>query len=279
MADTTPTLGALNERSREIFAQLVETYLDTGEPVGSRTLSKMSDLGLSAASIRNVMADLTELGLLDAPHVSSGRLPTHAGLRLFVDGFLEMGDPGRDARAAIEGRLKSAGQDLGGVLKEASSLLSGLACGAGLVSSPTQDAAVRHVEFVPLSTGEALCVLVKEQGDVENRLVKIPAGLPQTVLIEAGNYLAARMKGRTLREAAAEIRAEISAHQAQLDAAAADLVKRGLAEWSGAAPGEDRRLIIQGRANLLEDAAAAEDMERVRQLFDVLYDSNALFYW
>ncbi|MEM6653958.1 MAG: heat-inducible transcriptional repressor HrcA, partial [Pseudomonadota bacterium] len=184
MSADTSIMQALNQRSRDIFKQIVETYLETGEPVGSRTLSK-AGIELSAASIRNVMADLTELGLLDAPHVSAGRMPTHAGLRLFVDGFLEMGDPGQEDRTAIEARLNSAGRDFGGVLKEASSLLSGLAGGAGLVSSPTQDSAVRHVEFVPLSTGEALCVLVKEQGDVENRLVKIPSGLPQTVLIEA----------------------------------------------------------------------------------------------
>lgn len=275
MSADTSIMQALNQRSRDIFKQIVETYLETGDPVGSRTLSK-AGIELSAASIRNVMADLTELGLLDAPHISAGRIPTHAGLRLFVDGFLEMGDPGQDDRAAIEGRLKSAGQDFGGVLKEASSLLSGLAGGAGLVSSPTQDSAVRHVEFVPLSTGEALCVLVNERGEVENRLVKIPAGLPQTVLIEAGNYLAARMKGRTLIEAAAEIRDEITAHKAQLDAATADLVQRGLAQWSGAAPGEERRLIIQGRANLLEDATAADDMERVRQLFDILERQQGL---
>lgn len=275
MSVDTSIMQALNQRSRDIFKQIVETYLETGEPVGSRTLSK-AGIELSAASIRNVMSDLTDLGLLDAPHVSAGRMPTHAGLRLFVDGFLEMGDPGQADRAAIEGRLKSVGRDFSGVLKEASSLLSGLAGGAGLVSSPTQDAAVRHVEFVPLSTGEALCVLVKEQGDVENRLVKIPPGLPQTVLIEAGNYLAARMKGRTLHEAAADVRSEIATHQAQLDAAAADLVQRGLAEWSGAAPGEERRLIIQGRANLLDDASAAEDMERVRQLFDVLERQQGL---
>ena len=133
-------MQALNQRSRDIFKQIVESYLETGEPVGSRTLSK-GGIELSAASIRNVMADLTELGLLDAPHVSAGRMPTHAGLRLFVDGFLEMGDPGQDDRAAIEGRLNSAGRDMGGVLKEASSILSGLAGGAGLVSSPTQDVA------------------------------------------------------------------------------------------------------------------------------------------
>ncbi|MEM8617182.1 MAG: heat-inducible transcriptional repressor HrcA [Pseudomonadota bacterium] len=268
-------MQTLDTRSRGIFRQIVETYLETGEPVGSRTLSK-GGIQLSAASIRNVMADLTELGLLDAPHISAGRVPTHAGLRLFVDGFLEVGEAGEADRAQINTRLRAAGRDYAGVLKEASSLLSGLAGGAGLVSSPTQDAPVRHVEFVPLSTGEALCVLVTEQGDVENRLVKVPAGLPQTALIEAGNYLAARMTGRTLREAASDVRLDLKNHRAQLDAAAADLVERGLAEWSGALPGEERSLIIYGRANLLEDAKVAEDMEQVRQLFDVLERQKGL---
>ncbi len=268
-------MQSLDARSRDIFKQIVETYLETGDPVGSRTLSR-GGIQLSAASIRNVMADLSELGLLNAPHISAGRMPTHAGLRLFVDGFLEMGDPGAEDRKAIDERLSGAGKDFGGVLKEASTLLSGLAGGAGLVSSPTTDAPVRHVEFVPLSTGEALCVLVNERGEVENRLVKIPAGLPQTTLIEAGNYLAARMKGRTLHEAASEVRTELDEQRAQLDVAAADLVKRGLAEWAGALPGQDRSLIIHGRANLIEDAQAAEDMERVRQLFEVLERQQGL---
>lgn len=268
-------MQSLDARSRDIFRTIVETYIETGEPVGSRTLSK-GGIQLSAASIRNVMADLTEMGLLNAPHVSAGRIPTHAGLRLFVDGFLQVGEAGEADRSEIDARLSAAGRDFGGVLKEASSILSGLAGGAGLVSSPTQDAPVRHVEFVPLTTGEALCVLVNEHGDVENRLVKIPAGLPQTTLIEAGNYLAARMKGRTLREAAVDVRTEISERRAQLDAAASDLVQRGLAEWAGELPGEQRGLIIQGRANLLEDTKAAEDMERVRQLFDVLERQKGL---
>lgn len=275
MSDTPSLMQSLDARSRDIFRHVVETYLETGEPVGSRTLSK-GGIHLSAASIRNVMADLTDLGLLASPHVSAGRMPTHAGLRLFVDGFLEMGEAGQDDRAEIEARLKLSGRDLGGVLKEASSLLSGLAGGAGLVSSPTYDSAVKHVEFVPLTTGEALCVLVNERGDVENRLVKVPAGLPQTALVEAGNYLAARMKGRTLREASTEVRAELTQHRAQLNEAAADLVERGLAEWAGEIPGQERSLIIQGRANLLEDSSAADDMERVRQLFDVLERQKGL---
>ncbi|WOR15119.1 heat-inducible transcriptional repressor HrcA [Hyphomonas sp. FCG-A18] len=275
MSNPASLMQSMDARSRDIFRQIVETYLETGEPVGSRTLSK-GGIQLSAASIRNVMADLTELGLLDAPHVSAGRMPTHAGLRLFVDGFLEVSEAGGKDRSEIDARLRSAGRDLGGVLKEASSILSGLAGGAGLVSSPKTDAPVRHVEFVPLSTGEALCVLVTENGDVENRLIRVPAGLPQTALIEAGNYLATRMKGKTLQDASRVVREEISNHKAQLDTAAADLVERGLAEWAGALPGQQRSLIIHGRANLLEDAAAAEDMERVRQLFDALERQKGL---
>ena len=262
-------LQSLDDRSRTIFREIVETYLETGEPVGSRTLSK-GGISLSPASIRNVMADLTDLGLLDSPHASAGRLPTHAGLRLFVDGFLEIGEPTEQDRAAIEDRLRSGGRDMQGVLKEASSILSGLAGGAGLVSSPTRERPVRHVEFVPLATGEALCILVDEMGDVENRLVKVPPGLPATALMEAGNYLAARMKGKTLREASLAVREEIQERRAQLDQAAATLVEQGLAEWAGEVPGEERALIVHGRANLLADERAAENMEQVRQLFDIL---------
>lgn len=271
MADNPTSLSVmqvLDARSRDIFRAIVESYLDSGEPVGSRTLSK-SGIALSPASIRNVMQDLTELGLLDAPHISAGRLPTHAGLRLFVDGFLEAGDPGEADRLEIDKRLSAAGRDFNSVLSEASSLLSGVARGAGLVSAPTRDAPVRHVEFVPLGTGDALCVLVTEDGDVENRLVQLPPGLPRSALIEAGNYLNARMKGRTLQEAQGEVRCELAERRAALDAATSSLVEAGLAEWAG--PAEDaERLIIHGRANLLQDPGAAQDLDRVRQLFEVL---------
>ena len=268
-------LQSLDERSRSIFREVVETYLSTGEPVGSRTLSK-SGIGLSPASIRNVMADLTELGLLDSPHISAGRMPTHVGLRLFVDGFLEIGEPAEQDRGEIEERLRANGRDFQGVLREASTLLSGLAGGAGLVSSPTRERPVRHVEFVPLATGEALCILVDELGEVENRLVRIPPGLPSTTLIEAGNYLAARMKGRTLREASSVIREEIQERRAELDAAATSLVEQGLADWAGEVPGEERALIVHGRANLLSDARAADDMEQVRELLDILERQQGL---
>jgi len=265
----------LDERSRAIFREVVETYLETGEPVGSRTLSKGS-ISLSSASIRNVLADLVEMGLLDAPHVSAGRVPTHAGLRLFVDGFLELGEPSEADRKEIDARLSAAGQDMTDVMNEASSLLSGLAGGAGLVSSPTRDVPVKHVEFVPLGDGEALCVLVTDDGDVENRLLPVPAGLPHTTLIEAGNYLSTRLKGRTLSEAGQDISNELKNREAELDNAAAELVEAGLVEWSGNSPGQGRALIVRGRANLLEDAQAAEDLDRVRQLFEAMERQKSL---
>ena len=273
--DTQSLLQRLDQRSRDIFREIVEGYLTTGEPVGSRTLSK-SGIALSPASIRNVMADLTELGLLESPHISAGRAPTHTGLRLFVDGFLEIGEPSRDDRREIDERLKSAGADIEAVMGEASDILSGLTGGAGLVSSPTRDAVVRHAEFVPLGGREALCVIVTEDGDVENRIVEVPEGLPATTLIEAGNYLSTRVRGRTLSEVSLDIREELRTRRAALDQAASSLVEQGLAQWGGEAPGRGRSLIVRGRANLLEDAQAAEDLDRVRQLFNELERQQSL---
>ena len=261
-------LQTLDARSRQIFKSIVESYLTTGEPVGSRTLSK--GISLSPASIRNVMADLADLGLLAAPHVSAGRVPTHGGLRLFVDGFLEVGDPNENDQLTIQERLNGSGRSVEDVLGEASSLLSGLTGGAGLVSSPKRDAPVRHVEFVQLGQGDSLCVIVTEDGDVENRLVRLPAGILPTTLIEAGNYLSARMKGRTLAEAKGAISEELAGRRAELNEAAAGLVEAGLAEWGGNSPSAERSLIVRGHSNLLENAGAAEDLERVRQLFDAL---------
>jgi len=259
------SLMALDERSRSLFRDLVETYLDTGEPVGSRTLSKTSGLNLSPASIRNTLSDLTAAGLLASPHVSAGRLPTHAGLRLFVDGLLQLGDLESDDRKSIEAQVAAAGKRPEDVLSEASNLLSGLAGGAGLVASPAQDAPLRHVEFVNLSPTEVLAVLVSEDGSVENRLMTAPPGLPPAALIEAGNYLSARLRGRTLAEALGAIKAEIAAKQAALDSAASALIEAGLADWAGP---EDRTLIVRGQSRLLDSVSAAEDLERVQMLFD-----------
>ena len=268
------SLGVLDERARDIFRRIVETYLETGEPVGSRTVSK-GGLQLSPASIRNTMQDLTALGLLAAPHTSAGRLPTHAGLRLFVDGLMEVGDVGEDERKLIESRLAGRGRSFQEALDEASNLLSGLAGGAGMVVTPVRDAGVKHVEFVPLDPTRALAVMVFEDGSIENRLMVTPAGLTPATLQEASNFLSARMKGRTLSEAEAEITAELATARRELDETATRLVQDGLAAWGGGPSGE-RALIVRGRANLLGDATAREDLDRVRLLFDDLEQKEQL---
>ncbi|WP_449254190.1 heat-inducible transcriptional repressor HrcA [Brevundimonas naejangsanensis] len=277
-----PGLATLDARARDIFRRVVETYLETGEPVGSHTLSR-AGLDLSPASIRNTMQALTQAGLLASPHASAGRAPTHAGLRLFVDGLLEVGDIGQEERREIDARLAGMGAKGGGrnveeALDAASSLLSGLAGGAGIVASPVREAGVRHVEFVALGGGQALAVLVADDGVVENRLMNLAPGVTPSTLQEASNFLSARLKGRPLAEARHEMKAEMEAARRDLDAAAARLVEDGLAAWSGGAGGggHDRNLIVRGRGNLLQDARAAEDLERVRVLFDDLEQKEQL---
>ena len=268
-----PSLAELDARARDIFRRVVESYLETGEPVGSRTLSK-GGIHLSPASIRNTMQDLTQLGLLGAPHISAGRLPTHAGLRLFVDGLLEVGDVGEEERRTIEARIHAKGRNFEDALNEASAILSGLAGGAGVVVTPVRDAGVKHVEFVSLSPEQALAIMVFDDGAVENRLMQLAAGVTPSSLQEASNFLNARLRGRTLAEAWTEVRAEIDAARRALDTTAARLVEDGLAAWSG---GEEanRALIVRGRANLI-DREAAEDLERVRMLFDDLEQKEQL---
>ncbi|MBU1325947.1 MAG: heat-inducible transcriptional repressor HrcA [Alphaproteobacteria bacterium] len=267
-------LTVLDQRARDIFRRIVESYLQTGEPVGSRTLS-MTGVALSPASIRNTMQDLTLAGLLASPHTSAGRIPTHAGLRLFVDGLLEVGDVGAEERREIDARLVGRGRGFDEVLNEASALLSGLAGGAGIVASPVRDAGVKHVEFVALGHDQALAVLVGDDGTVENRLMPLKAGVTPSTLQEASNFLNARLKGRPLQEARSEMRTELDAARRELDAAAARLVEDGLAAWSGG-PDRERALIVRGRANLLQDHDAAEDLERVRVLFDDLEQKEQL---
>ncbi|MFQ5562019.1 MAG: heat-inducible transcriptional repressor HrcA [Parvularculaceae bacterium] len=256
-------LDEIDQRSREIFRQLVETYLETGEPVGSRTLSHEGKIRLSPASVRNVMADLTDLGLLYAPHVSSGRMPTELGLRLFVDSLLQVGELSEDERHAIEDR---ASNDIGTVLEDVAVKLSGLTQSAGLVVAQKSEAPLRHIEFVASGPGQALVIMVFEDGRVENRVMRTPKGLPPSSLISAGNYLNARLRGRTLNEARADILRELESNRAEVDALTARLVREGVADISG---GDTASLIVRGRGHLL-DAAAAQDIERVRMLFDDL---------
>jgi heat-inducible transcriptional repressor len=268
------TLAELDGRARDIFRRIVESYLETGEPVGSRTLSR-GGVHLSPASIRNTMQDLTEMGLLGAPHVSAGRLPTHAGLRLFVDGLLEVGDVGDEDRQAIEARLCAHGRSFDSAMDEATAILSGLAGGAGVVVAPARDAGVKHVEFVTLGMDQALAIMVFEDGTVENRLMRRPAGVTPAALQEASNFLNSRLRGKTLGEAKTEVSTEVARARRELDATTARLIEDGLAAWSGG-EGSARALIVRGRANLLSDPSAAADLERVRMLFDDLEQKEQL---
>jgi heat-inducible transcriptional repressor len=270
MTETTSALADMNERSRIVFRRLVETYLETGEPVGSRTLSKLSDLNLSAASIRNVMQDLEGIGVLDSPHVSAGRVPTHLGLRLFVDGLLEIGDIDETERLSIETAVGGTNGGMASVLDEAGAMLSGLSQCASLVFAPKAEAPIRHVEFVGLAPDRALVVLVTEDGTVENRLFHPPEGMTPSAMREAANFLNATLAGHTLSEAGGVVAAEISRRRAELDALATTMVEQGIAVWSGEGHGGPDRLIVRGQSNLLEQVDDAQKLERMRQLFDDL---------
>jgi heat-inducible transcriptional repressor len=272
-------LQALDRRSRDIFKRIVDQYLETGEPIGSRNISRLLPTTLSPASVRNVMADLEQLGLIYAPHTSAGRLPTEFGLRFFVDALLEIGDLSVDERRQIEARVKATtpGRTVENLLAEASQALSGLSRGAGVVLANKTDIRLKHIEFVRLEPTRALVVLVGEDGAVENRIVDLDAGTTPSSLIEAGNYLNTHLRGRSLSEAKAEIEKRQAALRLELDKRSEALVQAGIASWGAAGGGErPETLIVRGRANLLDDVTAVEDLERIRLLFDDLETQREL---
>jgi heat-inducible transcriptional repressor len=268
---TQVSLAALNERSREIFRQIVESYLATGEPVGSRNLSRLLPITLSPASVRNVMSDLEQLGLIYAPHTSAGRLPTEIGLRFFVDALMQVGDLSETDRRSIEAQVAGAHskKPMEAILAEASQMLSGLTRSAGVVLTAKSHVRLKHIEFVRLEPERALAVLVAEDGQVENRVLNVPPGLPTSSLVEAANFLNARIRSKTLAELRAEIEKAVTEGQAELDQLTQKVIAAGLAGWSGG-DSDDRQLIVRGHANLLEDLRALDDLERVRSLFDAL---------
>ncbi|RAI45033.1 heat-inducible transcriptional repressor HrcA [Rhodoplanes roseus] len=269
------SLVQLNERSREIFRGIVDSYLATGEPVGSRNLSRLIPMTLSPASVRNVMQDLEQAGLIYAPHTSAGRLPTEFGLRFFVDALMQVGDLPEDERRSIEAQVATAGRSMESVLTDASAMLSGLTRAAGVVLTTKSNARLKHIEFVRLEPSRALVVLVAEDGQVENRVVELPPGLPSSALVEATNFLNHHIRGQTLLDARAALETALAAGQAELDQLTQRIVSAGLASWSGGDT-EERRLIVRGHAHLLEDLHALEDLERVRQLFDELETQRGL---
>jgi heat-inducible transcriptional repressor len=265
-----PSLAELDARSRDIFRRIVEGYIESGEPMGSRNLSKILPVSLSAATVRNVMQDLEDIGLIYAPHISAGRLPTEQGLRLFVDSILEIGDIAAEDRARIEAQIRAAGtqRSFDDHLSEATSLLSGVSRGAGVVITSKTSKKLKHIEFVRLDPSRALVVLVSEDGGVENRILPLPPGLPASALVEASNYLNHRLTGRSITELREDITRNRAAMEAELSQLTARLVESGLADVSNGAG--ETRLIVRGQANLLDNLQAMADLERTRRLLDDL---------
>lgn len=269
MSDGSRILEEMNDRSREVFRRVVEGYLSTGEPVGSRTLTRTLSQKVSAATVRNVMQDLEYLGLLDSPHVSAGRIPTQQGLRMFVDGLLEVDELAVEDRAALDQTLGDNASDVSNLLDRVGSALSGVTHGASLVLTPKHEAPIRHIEFVSLAQDRALVVLVFADGHVENRIFTPPPGQTPSSMREAANFLNALIEGRTLSELRSEFTKEIKKRRQEIDSLSQELVESGLAIWSDDAA-DSARLIVRGRSNLLGEQGAEEDLERIRVLFDDL---------
>ncbi|MBT7446958.1 MAG: heat-inducible transcriptional repressor HrcA [Tateyamaria sp.] len=269
MSDTQKLLDEMNDRSREVFRRVVEGYLSSGDPMGSRTLTRDFSESVSAATIRNVMQDLELMGLLDSPHISAGRIPTQQGLRMFVDGLLEVGIPDESDREKIDATLSSNERDVGGLLDRVGSALSGVTQGASLVLTPKYEAPIKHLEFVSLGLDQSLVVLVFADGHVENRLFQPPPGQTPSSMREAANFLNAIIEGRTLTEVRSIVQTEIAERRQEIDSLSHALVKSGLASWEG--EGETpERLIVRGRANLLNSSVESEDLDLIRNLFDDL---------
>ena len=269
MNDAARILEDMNDRSREVFRMVVESYLESGGPVGSRTLTRSLSEKISAATVRNVMQDLEYLGLLDSPHTSAGRVPTQKGLRMFVDGLLEVGSLNDSDREKIDATLSSNTSDVTGTLDRIGSALSGVTRGASLVLTPKHEAGIKHIEFVSLSTHQALVVLVYTDGHVENRLFKPPPGQTPSSMREAANFLNAQIEGKTLTEVRRTMQTEIASRRQEIDSLAREMVESGLAVWDGDSE-ESARLIVRGRSNLLDDTGQVTGLERIRTLFDDL---------
>jgi heat-inducible transcriptional repressor len=271
-------IAGLDQRSRDIFRRLVDTYLETGEPVGSRTISRILPQNLSPASVRNVMMDLEDAGLIFSPHASAGRVPTEQGLRFFVDAVMEVGAMPSDERARIDAQIAASNRQrrIEDVLGEATTLLSGLSHCAGVIVAPKINSRLKHIEFVNLGPGRALVILVGEDGSVENRVIEVPRGLPPSTFAQASNYLSTRFQGKTIDEVQRFVRDEMQSLRRELDEISARIVEAGIGQWSGEPEADDKTLIVRGQANLIENSTAVADLERIRKLFEDIENKKEL---
>ncbi|MGB7206888.1 MAG: heat-inducible transcriptional repressor HrcA [Anderseniella sp.] len=270
--DRLTELSVLDKRSRDIFRRLVETFLETGGPVGSRTISRHLPVGLSPASIRNVMSDLEQAGLIYSPHTSAGRMPTQTGLRFFVDALMEVGRLTPEERAQIDGQIAGLNREktTDDILSDATNLLSGLSSCAGLVLSTKANVKLRHIEFVSINPCKALVIIVSEDGSVENRTVEIPRGLPASTLTQVSNFLNSRCQGLSITELKGQLGSQLQLVEKELDSLATKVIEAGLAVWSDDAGDGKRSLIVRGRSHLIGENAHSDDIERIRRLFDDL---------
>ncbi|MEO0486782.1 MAG: heat-inducible transcriptional repressor HrcA [Pseudomonadota bacterium] len=268
MTENANLFETMNDRTREVFRRVVEGYLDNGEPVGSRTLTRHLNEQVSAATIRNVMQDLEFMGLLESPHISAGRIPTELGLRLFVDGVVELSQLGHEDKDKLDATLGEGATDVSGILDRIGGALSGMTQGASLVLSPKHEAPIKHIEFVSLAPDRALVVLVFADGEVENRVFSPPMGQTPSSMREAANFLNAMAQGRTLTELRSVMATEITKRRQEIDSLATALVEKGLAVWEQSGHPQER-LIVRGRSNLLT-TGDEEDLSRIKTLFDDL---------
>ncbi|WP_341246482.1 heat-inducible transcriptional repressor HrcA [Nereida ignava] len=259
----------MNDRSREVFRRVVQSYLESGDPVGSRTLTREMSEKVSAATIRNVMQDLEHLGLLDSPHVSAGRVPTQIGLRMFVDGLLEVRDLDAVDRDHLQNTMSSNSDGVPALMDRVGGALSGLTQGASLVLTPKTEAPIKHIEFVSLGPDRALVVLVFADGQVENRVFTPPMGQTPSSMREAANFLNAVAEGRTVSELQRVVRGEISKRRQEIDTLAKDMVESGLALWENEGTASER-LIVRGRSNLINEGGDPAELDRIKTLFDDL---------
>lgn len=267
----------LDKRAQDIFHHIVTQYLHHGDPVGSRTLSKLLDEQISAATIRNVMADLADLGLLHSPHISAGRVPTADGLRLFVKGMLEIDDVSPEDKNILE-TLGKDNKHLSAhkMVDQVAEKIAGLSQYAGFVFAPNSNSGLKHIEFVPFAPGKALVILVTQEGVVENRLIDIPNDITPSMLSEAGNFMSQRLAGKNLDQAYQELDKNINERKTQLNELSQKIIDSGMAFWSQINEEESGYLILKGQSQLLDNIQTRADIEQIQHLFSSLERDQAL---
>ena len=264
----------LNRRARKILHAVVSEYLQGGDAVGSRTITRRHGIGLSPATVRNVMSDLEELGLLHQPHTSAGRVPTETGLRFFIDSLLKVRGLSPKEKEDISTRLEAQLPEA--VLQRASRVLSELTQYAGIVLAPNPDLQrFQHLEFVPLRDGKVLCILVTADGHIENKLVVIDFALEGARLDRIHNYLDQLLRGLTLDEVRKRVLSEMGTDKNQFDGEVATALRLSQVAFES---GRSSEVVVSGQVNLLDPARAQtpQDLDRMRSLLRALEDKEIL---